>query len=102
MKKVINKRKDFAFYIKMFPLKMHSGAQEVSEVIVCEKSLAILEDAYENKTMPKPKCKTSAIEENIRLAERLGISGTPAIILPDGRVIPGYKDAQTLIELIGN
>jgi protein-disulfide isomerase len=45
---------------------------------------------------------TKAIDENIKLAERLGISGAPTLIFHDGRVIPGYKDAKTLINLIGN
>lgn len=101
MKKVVNERKDIAFYIKMFPLKIHPGAYEKTKAIVCEKSLTLLEDAYDKKQLPKPKCETSAIEENIKLAEKLGITGTPALILPDGRVITGYKDAKALIELVG-
>lgn len=100
MKKVIEERKDIAFYIKMFPLKIHPGAYEKAKAIVCEKNLTLLEDAFEKKQLPKPKCETSAVDENIKLAEKLGISGTPALILPDGRIIPGYKDAKTLIELL--
>ena len=102
MKKVIAERKDIAFYIKMFPLPMHKGAYDKSKAIVCEKSLALLEDAFAGKELPKPKCETSAIDDNIKLAEKLGISGTPALILPNGRVIPGYKDAKGIMELIGN
>ena len=102
MKKVIAERKDIAFYIKLFPLvEIHPEAFEKSKAIVCEKSLALLEDAFEKKAIQKAKCDASALQENIKLAQRLGISGTPAIILPDGRVIPGYKDAKSLIELIG-
>lgn len=102
MKKVIAERKDIVFYIKMFPLPMHKGAYDKSKAIVCEKSLALLEDAFANKELPKPKCETTAIDENIKLAEKLGISGTPALIFPDGRLIPGYKDAGAIIEMIGN
>ena len=102
MKKVIEKRKDIAFYIKMFPLQMHPGAYEKARAIVCEKSLALLEDAFEKKEIPKPTCETRVIDENIKLAEKLGISGAPTLILPDGRVISGYREADALISLVGN
>lgn len=101
MKKVIAERKDIAFFIKMLPV---TGVQayEKSKTIVCEKSLKLLEDAFEKKPLPKPNCETTVLDENIKLAEKLGISGTPAIILPDGKVIPGYKDAKGIMEMIGN
>ena len=102
MKKVIEKRKDIAFYIKMFPLQMHPGAYEKAKAIVCEKSLALLEDAFEKKEIPKPTCETQVIDENIKFAEKLGISGAPTLILPDGRVISGYREADALILLVGN
>ena len=102
MKKVIEKRKDIAFYIKMFPLQMHPGAYEKAKAIACKKSLALLEDAFEKKQLPKPTCETQVIDENIKLAEKLGISGAPTLILPDGRVISGYREADALILLVGN
>lgn len=102
MKTVIKERKDIAFYIKLYPLPMHKEAYEKSKAIVCEKSLALLEDAFNKKELPKAKCETTVIDDNIKLAQKLGIDGTPALILPDGRVVPGYKDAKALIELIGN
>ena len=100
MKKVIEKRKDIAFYIKLFPLPMHKDAYAKAKAIVCERSLSLLEDAFERKTLPAPKCETSAIDDNIKLAQKLGISGTPAIILPDGRLLPGYLEADALIQQI--
>ncbi len=100
MKKVIEKRKDIVFNIKMFPLKMHPNAYEKSKTIVCEKSISVLEDAFAKKQIPKPSCNTTVIDDNIKLGEKLGISGTPAIIMPDGTLVPGYKDADSLISLI--
>jgi len=100
MKQVIKERKDIVFFIKMFPLKMHPKAYDKAKAIICEKSLALLEDAFENKQLPAPKCKTSIVDENLKLAEKLGISGAPTLIMPDGRVITGYKDANALKELI--
>jgi thiol:disulfide interchange protein DsbC len=102
MKKVIEERKDIVFYIKLFPLRIHPEAYEKSKAIFCENSLALLEEAFDKKPLPKPKCETPIIDENIKLAEKLGISSLPVLILPDGRVILGYKDSKTLIDLIGN
>ena len=101
MKKIVEERKDIVFYIKMFPLKSHPGAYEKAKAIVCEKSLALLEDAHEKRPVPAPKCQTSVVDENIKLGEKLGISSVPTLILPDGRLMPGYKDAKALIDLIG-
>jgi thiol:disulfide interchange protein DsbC len=100
MKKIIEKRKDIAFYIKMYPLPMHKEAYDKAKAIVCEKSMSLLEDAFTKKPLPKPACETTVIDENIKLANKLGIRGTPAMILPNGIIIPGYKDADSLIKLI--
>jgi thiol:disulfide interchange protein DsbC len=97
MKKVLGERKDIAFYIKLYPLPMHKDAYGKAKTVVCEKSLALLEDAFANKPLPPAKCETSVIDDNLKLAEKLGIRGTPAIIMPNGTIIPGYKDAPSLI-----
>ncbi len=102
MKKITEERKDVAFYIMMYPLKIHPEAYKKSKSIVCEKSIALLEDAFNKKPVPDPKCETTVIDENLKLAEKLGISSAPTLILPDGRVLPGYKDAKTLLALIGH
>jgi len=100
MKKVIKERKDIVFFIKLYPLPMHKEAFAKAKAIVCEKSLALLEDAFGKKQLPKPKCETSAIDDNIKLAQKLGISGAPAIIMPDGRLIPGYIDAGEIMKQV--
>jgi len=100
MKKVVQKRKDIAFFIKMFPLKMHKGAYEKAKAIVCEKSLSLLEDAFQNKPIPAARCKTSIVDDNIKLGEKLGITGAPTLVMPDGRVVRGFMDAKSLEDLV--
>ena len=102
MKKIIEDRKDIAFYLKMFPLPSHPEAYEKSKSIVCEKSITFLEDAFEKKPVPKQNCGTPVVDENVKLAQKLGITSVPMVILPNGTLLPGYKDAKTLINLIGN
>lgn len=100
IKKVLEKRKDIAFFIKMFPLPMHKGAYDKAKTIVCEKSLALLDDAFARKDIPPAKCTTSVIDDNIKLGGKLGINGTPAVIFPDGKIQPGYMEADALIQAV--
>ena len=100
MKKVLEKRKDIAFYIMLFPLAMHKDAARKSKTIMCQKSLSLLDDAFENKQIPDPKCDTTVVDDNIKLGQKLGISGTPAMIFPDGRLVPGAVDADAIINMI--
>lgn len=100
MKLVSEKRKDIVFFIKLYPLPMHKDAKRKSESIICNKSLQMLEDAFANKPIPDPVCKTDVVDKNIQLAEKLGIRGTPTIIFNDGRVASGAISAEELIGLI--
>lgn len=100
MKKVVAEDKNIAFYIKLYPLKSHRNAYDKAVTIVCKKSLKLLEDSFENKQIEIKKCSSNAVDENIKLAERFGITGTPTLIMPDGRLVVGYRDAKTLKDLI--
>jgi thiol:disulfide interchange protein DsbC len=96
LKEVIAERKDVVFFVKMFPLPIHKEAADKAKAIVCEKSLALLDAAFEKKPVAKAKCKTSAVDDNITLGKKLGITGTPTLVMPDGRVISGFRDANAL------
>ena len=100
MKKVVEKRKDIAFYILLYPLPMHKDSARISKAIQCKKSLSLLDEAFEKKKIPDPTCESTAIDDNIKLGQKLGINGTPALILPDGVLVSGYRDADALIDLV--
>lgn len=100
IKKILEKRKDIAFYIKFYPLPMHPQAYEKSKAVLCSNSEKLLDDAFEGREVPKATCDTKAVDENIELAKKLGISGTPGIILPDGRLVPGFVEGEALLRLI--
>lgn len=40
------------------------------------------------------------IEKNLELGKRLGLSGTPSLIFPDGHVITGYRSANEVLRMI--
>ena len=100
MKKLVKERKDVAFYVKPYPLPMHPESYEKSKTVLCENSHKLLDDAFEGKPVPKANCDTLEVDKNIETAKKLGINGTPAIILPDGRIVPGYVDGNVLMEMM--
>ncbi len=60
-----------------------------------------LEMAFSGQSLPEPSCETDAIEENLKLAQKLGIRGTPTLVLPNGKISPGYRSLDELLKLIG-
>ncbi|MGB0712589.1 MAG: thioredoxin fold domain-containing protein, partial [Gammaproteobacteria bacterium] len=47
-------------------------------------------------------CKEAdAVEAGYKLGIALGVTGTPAILMPDGRLQPGYLPANRLLSLLG-
>lgn len=103
IQKILETRKDIAFYIKLLPLPMHPNAHGKSMSILCNgKKPQLLYDAMADKDLPKGECKTTELDDNVKLATEIGIHGTPGIILPDGRLIPGYVQSDVLINLIDN
>jgi thiol:disulfide interchange protein DsbC len=100
LKQIIGKRKDISFYIKLYPLEMHKDAYWKAKSIVCNKSMKLLEDCFNIKEIEKKDCDNAEIDNNIKLAKSLGVNGTPAIILPDGRLRIGAMSEEELIGLI--
>ena len=80
------------------PIKQSSLS--ISKTIACNHSLEQLEQAYAGKALPEPSCETPVIEQNLTLARELGIRSTPTLVLPDGEISPGYKNLETLLNLI--
>ncbi len=101
LRKVISERKDIAFYLELMPLKFHPDAYWKSQSILCAKSLSLLEENFEKKPIPKPGagCDSKAVDQNLKTGQELGITGTPTLIMPDGLVVVGGRDAATLIRL---
>lgn len=100
IKQISDKRKDINFYIKMYPLEFHKDAYWKSKSIVCSNSLQLLQDCFDKKEIARTDCKTEELDNTLKLAKALGINGTPAIILPDGRLRIGTMPEEELTKLI--
>ncbi|HEX7522836.1 MAG TPA: DsbC family protein [Candidatus Deferrimicrobium sp.] len=101
IKKAAAKDPDVAFLVMPYPRNPQDMATyRKCQAVVCSRSEKLLDDAYAGKALPEAACKTDAVDKTIRLAERLKIEGTPAMILPDGRMISGYMEAEALLALL--
>lgn len=52
------------------------------------------------EAMAKATC-SSPVEQQFELGHTVGVTGTPAIIAPDGSLIPGYMPADALAQRLG-
>jgi len=101
MKKAVAKDPDVAFLVMPYPRNRNDKATYRKCVaVVCSKSEKTLDDAFAGKELPEAGCKTDAVDGTIRLAERLQIQGTPTMILPDGRMMSGFREADALLVLL--
>jgi thiol:disulfide interchange protein DsbC len=65
--------------------------------IWCSKDSRGAMDNAKNGDNVKPAMCTNPVKAQYELGQSFGISGTPAIILPSGRLIPGYQPAKALL-----
>jgi len=101
--KAVQKDPSVVFFIKLYPIaSLHPDSVRISKSIVCADSLEMLEKSFADELIPDPQCETDVIDRNIQLARSLGITSTPSMILPDGRLIEGSRPADKILELIYN
>lgn len=107
MEKIVTEHPELAFFIKLFPLPSHQGALPKAQAIACVQSkgdnsraAAMLADALQGKPVPAADCKTDQIDKNIALAKALHIATTPTLIMPDGRILPGFKEAEKIVAAV--
>jgi thiol:disulfide interchange protein DsbC len=101
IRKAAAKDADTAFYVMPYPRNAGDKATyRKCLAVVCAKSEKLLDDAYAGKELPAPTCKSDAVDKTMRLADRLKIQGTPTMILPDGRVVSGFMEADAVLALL--
>ena len=55
--------------------------------------------AKNGQNIPEKTC-DSPVLEHYELGNELGVTGTPALVFPDGRVIPGYLETERLAAML--
>ena len=51
--------------------------------------------------MPMETCEPNPVAEHFALGLELGVTGTPAVIMMDGTLVPGYQPASAFAEMLG-
>lgn len=103
LQQVVKADANIAFLIKLMPLKMHPNAYGICKTILCsDNPLAVLEASFSGAPIAGSACPTTKVDESMATAQRLGITGTPALILADGTLLPGYKKAADLLKILGS
>lgn len=102
MKQIVAMRDDIAFYVKLFPLTtIHPEAYGKSAAVLCEednaKALQLLDDIFAKKPIPAAKCKTTAVDDTIRVGRGLGVSSTPTLIFQSGKVVSGALKSNDIV-----
>lgn len=65
-----------------------------------EKPQIALTRAKAGEEIPEAKC-VNSVAAQYEMAGRMGINSTPSIVLDDGTLMPGYKTAESLADLLG-
>jgi thiol:disulfide interchange protein DsbC len=102
LKKLAKIAPDVAIHIMLFPLPMHPGSYDKSRSVIESKNLDLLDKAFDGKEIPKPTKESSkkAIDEIVKFANANGISGTPTMVLPNGTIQVGMRDAETMKKML--
>lgn len=102
LKKLAQIAPDVAIHIMLFPLPMHPAAYDKSRAVFESMSPDLLDKAFEGKDLPQPVKESSkaAIDEIVKFANANGISGTPTMVMPDGTIQVGMRDAETMKKML--
>lgn len=93
---------DVTIYLFEYPLPMHPDAARKSRLIWCSPDRAkAWDDFMLNGKLPEGKgdC-ANPIDANLALAEKLNISGTPHLILSNGKRVPGLVPFAALNQML--
>ena len=90
---------ELSINIMLYPLiQLHPESYDKSRAVLAKKSRDLLDKAFSGKVLPKPKGNEgkAAVDAVIAFAQQQGISGTPMILLPDGTLHQGPRDAEAI------
>ncbi|KPA92905.1 MULTISPECIES: DsbC family protein [Pseudomonas] len=74
------------------------GDQQLQAVWCSTDKRAAMDKMVEGEEIKAAKC-TNPVSRQFALGQSIGVNGTPAIVLADGQVIPGYQPAAQVAKL---
>ncbi|MDF7666378.1 bifunctional protein-disulfide isomerase/oxidoreductase DsbC [Orbaceae bacterium ESL0727] len=61
---------------------------------------AAFENAYKGNNITPANSMVPYVAQQFNVGKKLGITGTPAIVLPDGQLVSGYVPADKLVDML--
>lgn len=81
---------------------MNSETSKVMESVWCaDDRQKAMTDAKAGKDI-EPKSCANPIAKQYELGKEMGINGTPALVMPDGQLFPGYAPAKKLVQYLND
>ncbi|MGL4600546.1 MAG: bifunctional protein-disulfide isomerase/oxidoreductase DsbC [Plesiomonas sp.] len=77
-----------------------NGANEMAGVWASADPKQAFADAFAGKPVPAKDSNNSIVAKQFTLGHQFGVQGTPAMLLPNGDMLPGYRDPKALLEVL--
>lgn len=77
------------------------GARSLQQVWCADNPAEAMSAAKRGDSLSASADCDNPVESQYHLGLELGVQGTPAIVLPDGRLVPGYVPAERLAAMLG-
>ncbi|UTW46223.1 DsbC family protein [bacterium SCSIO 12696] len=75
--------------------------QKITSVWCSDDPLEAMTRSKQGYDLPAKECKTNAIATHMNMVAKMGLTGTPSMVLSDGTLIPGYLPAAQLKRRLG-
>lgn len=62
---------------------------------------ALMTRSKAGQSVPSLSCENSPVMSQYQLGQQMGVTGTPALVLQDGSLVPGYMPADQLAKMLG-
>lgn len=103
LKKLVTLDPEIVVYVKMYPLQMHPQAYDKARAILSAKDpLDALNKVFGGVSVAVPSGDEGrkAVDETLKFANGIGVNSTPTLVPPDGRIMPGGRDAAGMKALM--
>ena len=108
MRELILEEPELKVYVVLIPLDIHPDSLWKTEAIVCasktdqKEALAMLENSYQQREVPRSTCAGGAGSEMKKIGARLGISVTPTLCSAGGKLLRGARSKEEIRKLLGS